>query len=124
MKNDKKKSSRTVWIILGIIAGIVLLLTILGIIGGFLLMRSFNMDVGSIVSGGVVDDYDHPYLSDDQEDLLKNWGISPSSLPTDVSQAQLDCALDAVGQARATEILNGATPSFTEMTKVMPCLDF
>ncbi|MBU0614071.1 hypothetical protein KJ766_02160 [Patescibacteria group bacterium] len=123
MKDETKKKSKVIWIVLGVIAALILLLTVLGIIGGYLLMRQLNISALPIGSSNSESTYDHPYLTDEQEDTLVNWGIDPSSLPTEVSQAQIDCAYQAIGADRANAILQGATPSITEALKVMPCLE-
>ena len=65
--------------------------------------------------------YDHPLLSEDQEILLESMGIETSTLPTEVSQEQMDCGVEALGQERADEIINGATPNLSDLVKAQHC---
>lgn len=68
----------------------------------------------------VVDE--NPYLSEAQENMVKAVGVDPATLPTSLTDAQKACLLTAVGEARAREIIGGASPSMTELFKAKACL--
>ncbi len=64
----------------------------------------------------------HPYLSEKQEAVLETVGINPAALPTSVTPTQQTCLIQAVGEARANEIKNGALPTPMEILKAKSCL--
>ena len=53
---------------------------------------------------------------------LRDIGIDSNELPAEFSQAQADCAVAAVGEQRAKEILGGAAPTIGELMKAKSCL--
>lgn len=60
-------------------------------------------------------------LSASQEAALRAMGIDPAIL-TSLTETQKTCIYAAVGQARAAEIIAGATPSASELFKAKGCL--
>ncbi len=65
--------------------------------------------------------YDHPYLNEEQEQKIIDAGIDIEKIPTEISQEQIDCAVEKLGEARAKEIEGGAEPTSLEILKVLPC---
>ncbi|MCD4762158.1 hypothetical protein K8R32_04340 [bacterium] len=66
--------------------------------------------------------FDHPFLSSEQEVMLENAGIDVSALPTTLSPEMKACGIDALGQDRIDEIINGATPGPLDLLRVKSCL--
>lgn len=67
--------------------------------------------------------YDHPLLNPQQEALLESVGIDPADVPTQITPAEQACAIEALGETRAMELVNGATPSITDITKAQHCFE-
>ena len=65
--------------------------------------------------------YDNPYLNEAQEQKIIDAGIDIEKIPTEISQEQVDCAVEKLGEARAKEIEGGAEPTSMEILKVLPC---
>ncbi|MBD3281632.1 hypothetical protein GF391_02690 [Candidatus Uhrbacteria bacterium] len=65
--------------------------------------------------------YDHPLLNPQQEALLQSAGINPKDVPTSITPTQQQCAINALGEKRAMDLVNGATPSITDITKAQHC---
>lgn len=66
--------------------------------------------------------FDHPFLSPEQEVMLENAGIDVSTLPTTLSPEMKACGINALGEDRINEIINGATPSLLDLLRVKSCL--
>ena len=66
--------------------------------------------------------FDHPFLSSEQEIMLENAGIDVGALPTTLSPEMKACGIDALGADRINEIINGATPSPLDLLRVKSCL--
>ncbi|MFA6131404.1 MAG: hypothetical protein WC730_04065 [Patescibacteria group bacterium] len=117
------KTKKTVIIVLVAIAGLLLAGAIVMGIGLYLFFSRYGIsDINEVASPDSSSAYDHPLLTDDQEAALSAVGIDPSTIPESFSQAQIDCAVTAVGETRANEILAGAEPTFLEVMNVLPCL--
>jgi hypothetical protein len=74
-----------------------------------------------VMEGGTSKDA-HPYLSASQEASLRAVGINPAAVPTSLTDTQKACLLGIVGEARAAEIIGGATPTAAEFFKAQGCL--
>lgn len=61
-------------------------------------------------------------LSGEQKQALGNMGIDPATVPTSVSAEQEGCFISVLGEARVTEIRNGAVPSAVEFAKARACI--
>ena len=123
MESTEKKSSvlTKIFVVLGVIFAVFLVL----IIGGFIalvVMKPYGLDVLAPFKENKAVPYDHPLLSSQQEKTLQNLGIDPAVLPTSITSAQTQCAMTALGQKRANEILAGATPTITEILTLKKCL--
>jgi hypothetical protein len=68
--------------------------------------------------------YDHPLLNADQEKTLENLGVDVSTLPTTISPAMEKCFYEKLGQDRAKEIVDGATPGPMDIFKAKDCLKY
>ena len=66
--------------------------------------------------------FDHPFLSTEQELMLENAGIDVSTLPTTLSEEMKACGIKALGQDRINEIINGATPGPLDLLRAKSCL--
>ena len=65
---------------------------------------------------------ENPYLSETQEEMVKAVGIDPRALPTTLTDTQKACLLTAIGEARAREIIGGASPTMAELFSAKGCL--
>ncbi|MBU1126380.1 hypothetical protein KJ758_02085 [Patescibacteria group bacterium] len=65
--------------------------------------------------------YDHPLLSTEQEVMLESIGIDTTSIPTEITAAQQQCAVDALGEERATQIIDGSAPTVSDLLKAQNC---
>ena len=79
-----------------------------------------SADAGT--AGSATTKFDHPFLSLDQETMLENAGIDVGSLPTTLSPEMKACGIEALGQDRVNEIINGATPGPLDLLRVKSCL--
>ena len=62
-------------------------------------------------------------FSNEQEQALKNLGVTSSSLPKQFSPAQMDCITKALGEARTKEIFEQKViPQTNELLLASPCL--
>jgi len=93
-----------------------------------LLNASSILDSGTSASAGTGTaktapaQFDHPFLSSEQEAKLENAGIDVSTLPTTLSPEMKACGIEALGEDRINEIINGATPGPLDLLRVKSCL--
>ena len=73
-------------------------------------------------TGAASTQFDHPFLSSEQETMLENAGIDVSTLPTTLSEETKACGIEALGQDRINEIINGATPGPLDLLRAKSCL--
>ncbi|NMC51180.1 hypothetical protein GYA54_00425 [Candidatus Kuenenbacteria bacterium] len=66
--------------------------------------------------------YDHPLLNVSQEKQLRDIGIDPATLPTEITPAQQACLQEKLGATRAAELLKGAAPTTADALKAATCL--
>lgn len=127
----KEKQTLKIWqiifIIIGMISTAFVLLIIFSIIA-IILIKPWGInvvDTGSALINPPTKStgYDHPLLNPQQEALLQSAGIDPKDVPTTLTPAQQQCAIDALGEKRALELVNGATPSVTDITQAKHCLE-
>ena len=64
----------------------------------------------------------NPLLTDDQENALRQIGVDPASLPTEITPEMEKCFEETLGKARVLEIVVGDTPSPLELLKAKNCL--
>jgi len=65
---------------------------------------------------------DNPVVNTDQAAALSGLGIDPASLPTEIDASMEKCLTEAVGQARAKEIIDGVAPTAVDFFKAKDCL--
>ncbi len=105
---------------------IVLILIAIGIFTYIAVAKPFGIDVFKIPSavlnyGTGESTYNHPLLTKDQEVLLESVGVDTKSLPTQITNAQLDCATQQLGAERVNELKAGASPNLTDYLKAKDC---
>ena len=66
--------------------------------------------------------YNHPLLSEKQEQLLINAGVDIKNIPTEVTKEQEACAEEKISKERVDEIKAGSAPTKVEMVKLSRCL--
>jgi len=64
----------------------------------------------------------HPLLDAEQEKTLESFGVDVTKLPTEITPTMQTCFTEALGQERALELVNGATPSALEVIKAGKCI--
>jgi hypothetical protein len=127
----KEKQGLKIWQIIFIIIGMLttaFFLLIFFAIIAINLIKPWGVDVlqtGSVLINPPTEStgYDHPLLNPQQEALLQSAGIDPETVPTEVTPAQQQCAIDALGEKRAMELVAGATPSFTDISQARHCFE-
>lgn len=65
----------------------------------------------------------HPLLNNEQEKILKTFGVNVDQLPTEISPAMAECFIEKLGATRAEELVNGATPGPLDIFKAKDCLN-
>jgi len=126
MQEEKSKKGSALKIILIILLVIVIILLLL-IIAGFIWfwfadpfgLKTAIFNPPTIEESGVP--YDHPLLSEDQENLLKSIGVDPRALPTEITPEMENCAREKLGDQRINEIIQGATPTTMDLLKAQSC---
>ena len=130
MQEEKpsEKKSNTLKIILIILLVIVILITLLiiSVFAWFWFADPFGLRTAifnppEIEEAEIIENYDHPLLSEDQEQMLENIGINPQVVPTEITPEMEDCARGALGDERVDAIIQGATPNTMDLLKAQSC---
>ncbi|MDF1497009.1 MAG: hypothetical protein P1P90_03020 [Patescibacteria group bacterium] len=129
MSNEKQglKIWQIIFIVIGMITtAFILFISLIAI--AIILIKPWGInvvDTGSALISPPIEStgYDHPLLNPQQEALLESAGVDPSKVPTSLTPAQQQCAIDALGEKRAMELVNGAAPSLTDITQAKHCLE-
>ena len=66
--------------------------------------------------------YNHPLLNATQEKQLRDIGIDPVNIPTQITPEQQECLESKFSQEKINAILRGENPSALDVLKAMPCL--
>jgi len=107
------------------ILGVIFLIIIL-LIAILIVVKPYGINIVKIIPAilnkNPVSSYDHPYLTTQQETLLKSVGIDPKNIPTEITPALQKCATSILGEKRANEIVSGSTPTITELLKLKSCI--
>lgn len=121
-KPEKYKYLKIFLIVIGAIFFIFILLLVILFIY-LMIAQPFGINPVNIITSPDSDQpaYDHPLLSTEQEQTLESIGVDVSELPTSLTAEQQQCAVDALGQQRVNEIINGASPSTTDFLKAQHC---
>lgn len=125
-EQPKKKEGSALKIVLIILLVIVIIFLLL-IITAFawfwfadpLGLRTAIFD--STIEGELPAGYDHPLLSDEQEDLLQGLGIDPRAVPTEITPEMEACAREKLGDERVNQIIQGSAPSTADLFKAQSC---
>ena len=64
----------------------------------------------------------NPALNTEQEEQLRDLGIDPAALPTEISPEMHECFVEKLGEERVREIEEGDSPTPLEVIKTEPCL--
>ena len=123
---EKSNALKIILIILLVIV-IVILLMIIFAFAWFWFADPFGLRTAifnppEIEESGSLENYDHPLLSESQEQMLESIGVDPRAVPTEITPEMEDCARDALGDERVDQIIQGATPSAIDFLKAQSCL--
>lgn len=84
--------------------------------------KFIGINLGTALSGKKIEStYDHPLLTDAQEELVKSFGIDPATLPTTIPSNLEPCTIDALGIDRVNQIKSGSTPTLSDYLKAKEC---
>lgn len=64
----------------------------------------------------------NPFLTEEQEKTLENYGVDVSKLPTEITPGMQDCFYEKVGKQRGDELISGVSPTPLEIIKIQSCL--
>ena len=64
----------------------------------------------------------NPLLNQEQEAKLESIGIDPASLPSEITPEMGACLTEKLGAERAKEIINGSSPTASEIISANSCL--
>ncbi len=129
MPNEKQ--SLKIWQIIFIVIGMIttaFFLLIIFVTIAIILIKPWGInvvDTGAALINPPTEStgYDHPLLNPQQEALLESAGIDPATVPTSITPNQQQCAIDALGEKRAKELVAGATPTLTDIARAKHCLE-
>lgn len=100
-----------------------LILAFLFVFDPFELKSMFSSTGGDEAVSGSANIVDkNPGLTADQEKKLETFGIDPAQVPTRFTDAQIQCFVEKLGQARVDEIKAGSSPTATEFFKAKDCI--
>lgn len=110
------------FVTLGVIFFIIILLGILFFITDPLNLKPMIFSESSSSSNTNAQADSHPLLNDSQEQALKNFGIDPSSVPSEITAEQEACFTAALGEERVAEIKGGDSPTAADYFKAKGCI--
>jgi hypothetical protein len=117
---------RTFFMVIGIITSIIMVLIMIAIIA-VIYIKPFGVDITEVVPAileePVPSEYDHPYLTTKQEQILESAGVEVKNIPTEITQDQEQCAIEAIGLQRVNDIKAGSAPTITDVLKTKHCLE-
>lgn len=64
----------------------------------------------------------NPLLDANQEETLRNMGIDPATLPSEITPEMEACFVEKLGGERTQEIVEGSDPSPAEILRAASCL--
>lgn len=71
----------------------------------------------------VVSEDKNSLLNEEQEKALESYGVDVEALPQEVTPEMSACFIEKLGEERAMEIVDGATPGPLEIFKAKECLN-
>ena len=128
-KKDQKAKGvfwRSFFIVIGVIA-VIFILLVIGAVIALIIIKPFGFDVTKMpgtyldMTSDEPSSYNHPLLSTEQEKLLESMGVDTATLPTSITPAQEQCAIDALGPDKVNAIKAGATPTLSDYLKAQGC---
>lgn len=122
LKKEKFVFLKKFFMVIGIIATVFILLLIILFVA-LIIIKPYGIDVTNLLKESTSDSYDHPYLTTQQENILKSIGVDSKDIPTEITPAQEKCAVELLGVQRVNEIKAGSTPTLTEILNIKSCLD-
>lgn len=124
----KKITSIIITVIITVV--VVLLLLVMILLGYLFIKNPFGL--GDLVKNQIFNtngevevidsNYDHPLLSEEQEQRLIDSGIDPAKIPTEITPEMESCVTSKISEQRTQEIIDGAEPTLLEIGKILPCL--
>ncbi len=69
-----------------------------------------------------ITNYNIPKLTAEQLKTIESFGIDTSTIPTTLSQAQVDCLNQKLGEDRVKQIVSGASISPVDLFKARDCI--
>lgn len=116
-------------ILLKIILTLIIIILILAIVVGAYVWFKNPMGLRGVIENKIAPDsvkidetYDHPLLDATQEKQLREIGIDPAKIPTEITPEQEKCLQDKLGQDRIDALLKGEKPSTLEALTAFTCL--
>jgi hypothetical protein len=67
--------------------------------------------------------YDHPMLTNEQEETLDKLGIDVEYIPERITPVMQECFTEKLGQERVDEIIGGEKPSAIDIFKARDCIN-
>ncbi len=120
----------TAIILIGIIGASIAL--IVAIVAYVLIARPFTLPINEITQENTTSDvtnnptnitnYNIPTLTSEQLKTIESFGIDTSAIPTTLSQAQIDCLNQKLGEDRVKQIISGGTVSPVDFFKARDCI--
>src|SRR3989344_8664697 len=115
---------RRFFMVLGVIFAVFIVLLACLVIYAIVAFKSLGVKQQNIINlentatgTNELSNFDHPLLSESQENLLEGFGIDVSALPTEITEEQKDCAVQALGASRVKEIMSGSSPTVSDYLK-------
>jgi len=110
--------------ILALIGGIFVIIILLATI--LIVVKPYGINIieliPALLTKNLTSSCDHPYLTTQQESILKSVGVNPKDIPTQITPALQECAISILGEKRANEIVSGNIPTISELLKLKNCL--
>lgn len=119
------KLLKVVFLLVGITAGLALLGVIIFLFTLLKEAKDNGVNLETVVKQKAVEQFIDPQkLTPTQQDMLEEGDVDGlvQDLQQNVTPAQIDCAVEAVGESRARELLETKNPTPQELLKLSDCL--
>ena len=115
-----------IFMIIGIITTIFIALILLLLLA-LVIIKPFGINIlkipSAITNEPDTDNYDHPLLTPQQENILESIGIDTQNIPTQITPTQEKCLKEELGTERVNDIIAGSPPSVNDYLKAGYCFD-
>ncbi|MFC1622581.1 hypothetical protein ACFL1Y_01115 [Patescibacteria group bacterium] len=115
--------------LLKIILILIIIILVLAIVLGFYIWFKNPLGLRGIIENKIApsnieinESYNHPLLDATQEKQLRDIGVDPANIPTEITPEQQKCLESKFSQEKINAILDGEAPSALDVLKAMPCL--